>query len=143
MMHDLLHRLSHPTANSFWQLVRYTISGGLSTVCDMAVLWLLTSVFGWHYQVGVFFGYVVGLSITFTLSSFWIFTEHRLDNRWVELVAFAVIGFLGMGSTHLVMWLMTDIVLSPDYYMVSKIVAVAVVALQNFVLRKYILFKKS
>lgn len=141
-MRDWKQRLIQPTDSSFWQLVRYSISGGSSTVCDMLVLWLCTSVFGWHYQVGVFLGYITGLSITFTLSSFWIFTEHRLSNRFAELIGFALIGFLGMASTHLVMWLMTEVVMNEEYYMVSKVVAVAVVALQNFVLRKFILYKK-
>lgn len=149
-MHPLLKRLIHPTDNAFWQLVRYGISGSVSTIVDMALLWLMTSVWGWYYLPCVVVSYLVGLAITFTLSTFWIFTEHRLGNRWAELVCYALIGGLGMASSALMMWLQVDVIELIQYLplpletavMACKTITVAIVALQNFVLRKFILFSK-
>lgn len=131
-----------PTGNIWRQLVRYGLSGGVATVVDMAMLWLCTSCLGWYYQIGVCAGYLLGLIITYLMSTLWIFDEHRTDKRWLEFVGFAMIGLIGLGATHLSMWFFTDICFGEEQYMLSKLITVVLVSLLNFILKKLILFSR-
>lgn len=131
-----------PTANTWYQLIRYGISGGLATIIDMTILWAITSVLGWHYQIGVGCGYLVGLIITYLMATLWIFNEHRTDKKWLEFLGFTVIGLIGLGCTHILMWLLVDCWMGKDYYMIAKIITVAIVSILNFILKKHILFTK-
>lgn len=139
----LRERLSRPTAGWLSQLIRYALSGGLAFVVDFGLLWLMTTVLGLYYQVGVGCGYLAGLAITYTLSTLWIFDEHRTSNRLVEIVGFALIGLVGMVATHCLMYLLTDLWLGEDYYLVAKLLTTALVTILNFILKKYILFTKT
>lgn len=134
----IIARLKSPTPSLFWQLVRYAVSGGVATVVDFAVLWLLCDFAGWHYLLGAACGYAVGLAITYLMSVLWIFDQRRLSNRVAEFLAFALIAGVGIGLTQLFMWLFTDIF--GVYYLYSKLITTVVVSLVNFVLKKTLLF---
>lgn len=133
---------NHPTNKWLHQLVRYALSGGLAFAVDFGLLWLITDVLGFYYQIGVACGYLTGLAITYTLSTLWIFDEHRTNNRFVELGGFALIGLVGLVLTHFFMWVLTTWLMGEEYYLVAKVFTTGVVTLFNFLMKKYILFTK-
>lgn len=150
---NLLDRLQQPAKHPFWQLVRYVISGGTSTCVDMLVLWLLANQIGIHYLVATSIAYLAGLLTSYTFATFWVFNEHRTNNRMVELIGYAIIGGIGYLLTTFLMWLFVDVIFSQSCYiffgytistvMLSKAIVTVLVSLSNFTLRKFVLFKKG
>lgn len=138
-----LKSILSPSSGWWSQLVRYAFSGGVAFLVDFGLLWVLTDWIGCYYQVGVACGYLAGLAITYTFSTFWIFNEHRTQNRLLEIVGFSIIGLLGMAVTHLTMWILTDLWLGERLYLLAKLITTVLVTFLNFILKKYILFTQS
>lgn len=138
-----LTNLDKPVPGFVAQFIRYLFTGAFAFVVDFALLYIFTEIFSLHYRIGTTVGYIAGLAITYTLSVLWIFDEHRTTHRWLELGGFILIGIIGMGATHLCMWVFTDLLLGGKHYLLSKIITTVIVSALNFILKKYILFTKA
>ena len=138
---DLKGLFITPTKNGVLQLVRYVFVGGIATVVDWGVLFILTEYAHLYYLVSAIIAFIAGLITNFILSKLLVFkaNEARM-NAVMEFVSYAIIGVIGLGITELIMFLFTD--LWHTHYMISKIVATIIVFAWNYIARKLIVYKK-
>ena len=129
------------TSDTLVQLFRYGFVGGAAFVVDYGSLWFLTEVCGMHYLLSAAIAFILGLTTNYLLSTRWVFSDSRLENRWAEFAVFALIGVVGLGLNELIMWAGTD--LMHLHYMLSKVISTAIVFFWNFFARKFILFNKQ
>lgn len=127
--------------NAYIQLFRYLFAGGIAFLADVSILYLLTEYAHIHYLLSSLAGFSAGLTITYLMSTLWIFDEKSKNNKAVELTIFIIIGTIGLGLTSLFMWLFTSLLLL--HYLFSKILTTAIVFIWNFVAKKQILFTKK
>lgn len=138
-MNAILNRLlKQPTNDVRIQLFRYFFVGGLAFAVDFALLWALTEFAGMHYTLSAAISFTAGLAVNYLISIRWVFRERTLQSRAAEFTVFAVIGVVGIGLNVSIIWTATEWL--SIHYLVSKIVATAIVFLWNFFARKYILF---
>jgi putative flippase GtrA len=126
------------TADTRVQFLRYLAVGGGAFVADFSTLFTLTHWFHIHYLVSNVFGFVVGLVVNYVLSLLWVFDRRKLSSWVAEFTLFAVIGVVGVGLSELILWLLTG--LAGAHYLVSKLVATALVLVWNFGARKLLVF---
>ena len=139
-MKNLLRALLlEPTDSTLVQLFRYTFVGGVAFLCDFGALYALTEFAGLYYLISATLSFLLGLSVNYALSVFWVFNRHALRSRWVEFGIFAAVGLVGLGLNALIMWLLTDLV--GMYYLLSKVGSTILVFLWNFAVRKASLFR--
>ncbi len=119
------------------QLFRYFIVGGTAFAVDFGLLWVLAEC-GVHYLLAGGCSFAAGLSVNYLLSVAWVFRDHVLHSRLAEFAGFAAIGVAGLGLNEAVLWVATEA--AGFHYLLSKIIAAAVVFLWNFAARKYLLF---
>ena len=131
--------LLRPTSNLAAQVLRYLVVGGMATVVDVALLIMLTDFADLHYGVAAVFAFTAGLLTNFSLSTTWVFPCHSIADRRVEFALFAAIGVVGLLVTELVLWTGSELLLCD--YRLSKLVAVGIVLIWNFSLRKLLLFR--
>lgn len=125
------------TTNTFIQFFRYIFVGGFAFLVDAFVLWLCEKFV--HYMIAAAIAFVVGLAANYLLSIFFVFSESKqVKNKAAEFIAYAVIGVIGLGLTEVIMYLLTDI--CGLYFLMSKIIAAAIVLAWNFVARKKTLY---
>ncbi|HCC35929.1 MAG TPA: GtrA family protein [Ruminococcaceae bacterium] len=138
------------TENTAVQFLRYCFVGGLAFVVDYGVMVLLVEVFGLYAVLASALSFVLGLSVNYILSTYWIFKKSRFSNRFIEFAGFAVIGVIGLGINTIILWFFQDylaaigaipILPQDKYYAAGKIVSTAVVFVWNFFARKFMLFK--
>lgn len=129
-----------PTDNLFIQFFRYCFVGGLAFLVDYGLLYLLSDKFGLHYLVSASIAFIAGLVVNYVISTYWVFSESKYQNKRKEFAIFAIIGIIGLGLTEALMWLFTEPV--GLHYMLSKLITAALVLLWNFLARKIILFTK-
>ena len=152
------------TDNTFIQFFRYCFVGGFAFVVDFGVMTLLTEVFSVYPVVSSTVSFVAGLLVNYLLSTFWIFKNSKIKNKFAEFLAFALIGVIGLGINAAIIWLFqnplaTGLVFGGEsavvngetkyfwlwgiqYYHIGKIVSTVVAFLWNFCGRKFILFDK-
>ena len=120
------------------EFIRYALASAAALCWDTGLLWLGTSVIGLPYLLSGAISFVVGLSIVYFLSIYWVFVHRWLLNPRYEFVIFASIGGAGLILNEVVLYIFTDVF--GFFYMVSKLGSVAAVFAWNFVMRKVILF---
>lgn len=129
-----------PTTNGFLQFFRYVFVGGVATVVDWGVLFVLTDLCKLYHLISAIVSFIAGLMVNFVLSKLLVFNANEARvNKVFELLGYAVIGVVGLGITELIMYLFSD--LAHLHYMLSKMIATAVVLIWNYLARKFILYK--
>jgi putative flippase GtrA len=137
------------TDNTLIQFFRYLFVGGFAFVVDFAVSYILfhfafgdRKEFGW---VANSLSFIAGLAVNYVISTFWIFKNPNIKNRFVEFLSFAGIGVVGLlitiGITKLFeIWLGDTTSL---FQIIAKLVSTAVSFLWNFFARKILLYSKK
>jgi len=129
-------------AASTWlvQFARYLVVGGFSFLVDFAVMVALKELVGVGYLTAASIGFVFGLVMNYVLSVTWVFDSRSVSNRGFEFLVFTAVGLCGLGLNELIMFVgVTNWAF--DYRLV-KIVAVALLLVWNFGVRKLLLFSK-
>jgi putative flippase GtrA len=105
-------------------------TGGLSfcyRVLQLDLVWSATA------------GFVLGATVIYVLSVFWVFSERKLARSpIIEFLVFVGIGVAGLGVTQLVLWFGVN-----RLGMVAEVVKLAAAACTfafNFLVRKFLLF---
>ena len=138
---------SGDTENTYIQFFLYLFVGGLATVVDWGVSFILFKfVFGERYAVAAnSISFVAGLVVNYVISTFWIFSNSKVKSKLMEFLGFAAIGLVGlfmtMGITKLFeIWLADKTSL---FQILAKIVSTAAAFFWNFFARKILLFSKK
>ena len=129
-----------PTKNSFLQFFRYAFVGGIATVVDWGILFLLTEFAHIYFLISASIAFLAGLVTNFVLSRQLVFKASTAKvPPLVEFITYAIIGVVGLGITELILALFTNI--WSIHYMLSKCIATVLVLFWNYAARKYILYK--
>ena len=137
------------TDNTLIQFFRYLFVGGFAFIVDFVLSYALFR-FAFHEQkeyaiIANSVSFIAGLVTNYLLSTFWIFKTSKVENKLVEFISFAAIGFVGllitMGITELFkVWLGDTTSL---FQIIEKLVSTAVSFLWNFFARKILLYTKK
>lgn len=132
---------SRPLQKLLVQFLSYVAVGGTAFVVDFGVLYFLTEHVGIYYIASATAGFLLGLIVNYLLCVFWIFDFRAISKATREFGLFAVIGIAGLLLNNTLIWLLTE--LAGFHYLVSKLVAAAVVLVFNFTLRRQLLFSNN
>ena len=126
------------TTNIFIQFFRYIFVGGFAFLADAFTLWLCEK---WmNFMIAAAIAFVVGLAVNYALSIWFVFSESsKVKNKVKEFVVYGIIGLIGLLITEGIMYLFTDVF--GLYFLISKIIAAAIVLVWNFAARKVVLYK--
>ena len=126
------------TTNIFIQFFRYIFVGGFAFLADAFTLWLCEK---WmNYMIAAAIAFVVGLAVNYALSIWFVFSESsKVKNKVKEFVVYGIIGLIGLLITEGIMYLFTDVF--GLYFLISKLIAAAIVLVWNFAARKVVLYK--
>lgn len=137
---DIKAILINPTKDNTLQFIRYIFVGGIATVVDWSILYILTSICEIHYLVSAIIAFVAGLIINFILAKLLVFKANEVRvNSYIEFISYAIIGIIGLGITELILYSLTNFI--GLYYMISKAIATIIVLFWNYIARKIILYK--
>lgn len=127
----------HRTNTAHVQFFRYIFVGGFSALVNLATIFIFTSAFHLHYLVSELIAFIVATVVNYVLSILWIF--ERSSRFKLEFAIFTLIGVGGLAINEFVLWLCVSKL--KLYYLLGEALAIAVVTIWSFALRK-ILFEK-
>jgi putative flippase GtrA len=79
------------------------------------------------------------LITNYLLSISWVFNKRTLDSKKLEFGVFTLIGIVGLALNGVLIWFFTEYL--QIYYILSKIIAAAIILSWNFAARRFILFR--
>jgi putative flippase GtrA len=137
------------TDNTLIQFFRYALVGGFATVVDWGLSALLFYyMFNAKSQFALLcngLSFIAGLIVNYCLSTFWIFKNSKIKNKFLEFMSFAAIGLVGLlitlGITQIFKMSLSQT--TDLFQIISKVVSTAVSFLWNFFARKFLLFNKN
>jgi putative flippase GtrA len=131
--------LAHKRRNLLTEAGKYFVVGGLCTVLDFALLFLLKEYFKVHLLTASCLSFMAGTVLNYYLCTYWIFKVRRVSNRQLEMVYYLIITGVGLGINSGLIWVLTS---SLGYhFMLSKLMATFVTYWWNFGARKYFLHR--
>lgn len=137
---DMKKLFMDPTDNAVIQFFRYIFVGGIAFLADEGSLFLI-ELMGVHYLIAAVFAFVLGLAVNFIMSKLLVFNGSKSNrSNETEFIVYAVIGGIGLGITEVILFIFTEKL--NLYFMVSKIIAAAIVLVWNFMARKTILYSE-
>jgi putative flippase GtrA len=121
------------------QFIRYFVVGGTAFIVDIGSLYILTEFFGIYYLISASISFILGLITNYLLSISWVFNKRTLDSKKLEFGVFTLIGIVGLALNGVLIWFFTEYL--QIYYILSKIIAAAIILSWNFAARRFILFR--
>ncbi|MBN8849024.1 MULTISPECIES: GtrA family protein [unclassified Sphingomonas] len=125
----------------FWQLVRFGVAGGLSTLIYSAVYLPLTFfVFSRAHAVyAVPFAFTVAVTAGFFLHSRWSFKGHgKREPGGVQQVKFVAVQASGMALNAVITWIGTALLGFPAW--APLLPAIALATIFTFILNRWLVF---
>ena len=120
------------------QLIVYGMIGCMGASLDFIIFWLLTNRVGIHYQLSNFIGVLFGITNNFFLNAY--FNFKTTDRLFVRFISFLGVGLTGWGMSAGLLWVFIDRMGMANAY--AKLLTIFFVTAVQFVLNKFITFKK-
>ena len=125
------------TDDGVQQFIRYLLVAGFAAVMDTGCLYMLNSKLHINYLHAAAIAFVLGLTTNYLLSVAWVFETS--GNFKQEFAIFAVIGVGGLLWTEAILYASVHLANIP--VMPSKLIAMALVLIWNFGMRKKFVFR--
>ena len=119
------------------QFMKFGVVGVIAFVIDYGLLALLTELFGINYLVSATISFTASVVFNYDASMRYVFTHKEGMSRRREFVIFVVLSVIGLLINNGCMW--AGVELLGVHYLLTKIVATAIVMIWNFVTRKIFL----
>lgn len=119
------------------QFMKFGVVGVIAFVIDYGLLALLTELFGINYLVSATISFTASVVFNYVASMRYVFTHKEGMSRRREFVIFVVLSVIGLLINNGCMW--AGVELLGVHYLLTKIVATAIVMIWNFVTRKVFL----
>lgn len=119
------------------QFMKFGVVGALAFLIDYGLMVALTELLGMNYLISATISFTVSVIFNYIASMRYVFTHKDGMSRRREFIIFVILSIIGLLINDGLMYLMTD--LGGISYLVSKLVATAIVMVWNFVTRKIFL----
>jgi len=131
--------LGRKIRKSFLQYFRYLICGGVATITDISILFVLTHVFHINYLIAAACAFLTGIIVNYSLNTILVFKSSGQIKK--EFPLFALIGIGGLIWTETILWVLVDKL--NIYVMFAKMVSIVLVLQWNFFMRKRFVFAEE
>ena len=134
----LLHiKVSEKTENLFVQIFKFVIVGGIATIIDWIVYYVLYNYAHLDPLIANILSFSVSVIYNYIASIKWVFDVKKNKNKVRMLVEFLIFSIIGLVITEILLWL--GINKLGMNAMLVKIIATAIVMVFNFITRKLFL----
>lgn len=116
------------------QFMKFGVVGVIAFVIDYGLMVALTELAGVEYLISATISFIVSVVFNYFASMRYVFTHKEGLSRRREFVIFVVLSTIGLGINDGLMWVGTSLL--GISYLITKIVATAIVMVFNFVTRK-------
>lgn len=130
-------RLNDKTENLCIQIFKFGIVGGIAFIIDFICLYLFKELCHFPILLANTLAFCISVIYNYVASVHWVFNINSEKDKKKQFIIFIIFSIIGLGLNDLIVWICTDII--KIYYLISKIIATAIVMVFNFITRKMFL----
>ena len=121
-----------------FRFVRFCVTGGLNTLVDFVVFFLLTSSLNWPVIPSQVLSYSAGILNSYCINRRWTFqTQNRFFSR--EMILFIGVNLVVLGASVLSVWALTSRI--GLGVLLSKLCTTALTMVLGFILNRLVVFR--
>jgi len=122
-----------------FEFIRYVLVGGLATIIDWMVFYILVILLGLYYQFSLVISFSLGATTNYAFNK--IFTFKCKSRKIIsQFSLFSVIAVISLLLSMFLMFFLVDIILLEK--MLSRILTTVIMLIINYSMNKYITFNK-
>ena len=125
--------------NNIKEFALYVIVGGIATVTEWVVFYLL-DLTGLYYLAAVTVSYLISTFVNWLAGRLLVFKTRNLSVLR-EILSVYLASIVGLLMNLFIMWIAVDLLKFSE--MPSKVAATGLVFAYNFIVRKYLIYKKE
>lgn len=119
------------------QIFKFVIVGGIATIIDFIVLFILKEFIGLNEIVANTISFTVSVIYNYIASVKWVFDVDENKNKSTQFIIFITFSIIGLLINNLILWICID--KFSLYYLIGKVIATGIVMVFNFITRKLFL----
>lgn len=117
------------------QFLKFSVVGVIAFIIDFGIMVALTELVGFSPVFSAGISYSVSTVFNYVASMRYVFAHREGLSRTREFIIFVTLSVIGLGLNEAIMWLGANLV-GDKWYMLTKVVATALVMFWNFLSRK-------
>lgn len=123
---------------NYAQIVRFAVAGAVGAGIEISLFILLVDFMNIYYLTANLFAISVAIVVNYMISLKWVFNPGRYSRR-VEFAVFLAVSFFALVLNQLLMVVLVDSL--ELHTTMSKVLAIGMVAVFNFIAKKFFVFK--
>ena len=123
------------------KVLKFFLSGGISTFINVAVLFICTHYFHIWYVGSAAIAFVVSVVASFTLQKLWTFDEKALNKVHTQFFAYAVIITVNLLLNMAIIYSLVEYL--NIHYVLSQIIASALIAIESYFAYSIFVFRTT
>jgi dolichol-phosphate mannosyltransferase len=126
--------------NVIKEFIKFGVVGGIGTLINIAILYLLTEKVGVYYLISAIFSFIVAMSSNFILNKIWTFKENVKLGIKKKYLQFGLVSVSALLVNLFFLYIFTEVL--GIYYIISQILAIGIALIINFIGNKIWTFSK-
>ena len=118
----------------------YLIVGGIATLVEWIIFYLLNGVLLWNHLVATIIAYLISTFANWAAGRLLVFKEAKIGFI-KEITSIYVASLIGLAMNLLIMWIMVDCISLNE--MLSMVTATVIVFMYNYLIRKLVIYRKD
>ena len=138
-LENLIGYLPHKK-NIINEFFKFAFVGGIGTIINIAILYLLTEKLGIYYLISAIFSFIIAMSSNFILNKVWTFKENIKLGIGKKYLQFGLVSITALLVNLFFLYIFTEFF--KIYYLISQVLAIGISFIVNFVGNKIWTFSK-
>lgn len=126
-------------SKNFRDFTLYFIVGGVATITEWIVFFILDSKMNCHYLLATAIAYIISTFVNWAVGRLLVFKTTN-QPLWKEITSIYVASIIGLMMNMAIMWFAVEVLSIIE--MISKVIATCIVFLWNFIIRKLVIYKE-
>ena len=126
--------------DNYQEMVNYVFFGGLTTLVNIIVFFLLDTGLGWPYLIANAIAIVVSILFAYVTNKIWVFQSktENFQETFYEFTKFIGFRLLSGLADMATMWVLVDLLIIDSS--ISKLLTQFIVVVLNYVFSKFFIF---
>lgn len=128
-------------SRQFKDLMGYVLVGGLATIVEWAIFWILNTPLKAHYILATAVAFIFSTFANWGFGRLFVFKKPKEQSLLKEIASVYLASMAGFVFNIIIMFFLVNLLKLNE--MLSKIIATGVVFIYNFLIRKLLIYKKQ
>lgn len=142
------HRVVRSTAPEVYekvlkhgQIVKFLLAGGTGAFVDLSTFYLFTYVIGLWYVASSALSFTAAFWVSFGLHKFWTFRDRDTHKIAKQTALYFLVAIANLCISTMLIYFFVDYLSVHKF--ISKICASAIIAIESFIIYRYVIFAKG